>query len=756
MKKFNISVKSSLILLLVLLTSSIYPQQATQKERFKDLRDAFTSGRKLSGESGPRDVNWIDNGNRYSYISVNRQNKTSEIRAYNPGKDEDVLIFNGENLTFPNSDEKFNYRSFEWGHDSKHILFQTNFKKIYRRSGNSDYYIYSLDDSTLTLAAKQARTAELSPDGSKIGYERDGNMYVYDFNAKMEKQLTTDGGKGDIFNGHYDWVYEEEFGQAQAWSWSNDNKYIAYWHFDESPVPVYQMTDFDGLHAKYEKIAYPQVGDPNANIKIGVVDVNTGKNVWINTDETEEYYIPRIYWTSEPNVLAVVVLNRPQNHMKVYFCNVVNGENKLVMEEKSDTWIDIYDFYAGVQDMLTFPANSKEFFWISDRDGHQHIYRYDYSGNLIQQVTKGDWTVTKVDGIDMKNKEIYYESTEVSPLQRQLYSIKFDGTDKKRITTAEGTHRIDMSPNCKYFIDTYSSTSQPTQVEISSPSKGMLKKLVDNKSVTEYLEKHEYSPTELMSFITTDSVKLDFSMVKPFDFDPSKKYPVIFAIYGGPGSQAVYDRFDRSGFDQYLAQKGYIIIDVNNRATANYSSHFMKIVYKQLGKWESNDFVETAKYLSTLPYVEKDNMAIMGTSYGGYSTTYTMLAHPGVFKVGIANSPVTDWRLYDDIYTERYMGLLSDNEDGYIKSASTTYAKNLEGHLLLIHSDLDDNVHISNTMQLLTALTNAGKDFDLRIFPPGAHGAAYNMQSYFLLMEVYYNYLDRYLMGGHDQININE
>ena len=603
MKKFNTSVKFSLILLLVLLTSSIYPQQATQKERFKDLRDAFTSGRKLSGESGPRDVNWIDNGNRYSYISVNRQNKTSEIRAYDPRKDEDVLIFNGENLTFPNSDEKFNYRSFEWGHDSKHILFQTNFKKIYRRSGNSDYYIYSLDDSTLTLAAKQARTAELSPDGSKIGYERDGNMYVYDFNTKMEKQLTTDGGKGDIFNGHYDWVYEEEFGQAQAWSWSNDNKYIAYWHFDESPVPVYQMTDFDGLHAKYEKIAYPQVGDPNANIKIGVVDVNTGKNVWINTGETEEYYIPRIYWTSEPNVLAVVVLNRPQNHMKVYFCNVVNGENKLVMEEKSDTWIDIYDFYAGVQDMLTFPANSKEFFWISDRDGHQHIYRYDYSGKLIQQVTKGDWTVTKVDGIDMKNKEIYYESTEVSPLQRQLYSIKFDGTNKERITTAEGTHRIDMSPNCKYFIDTYSSTSQPTQVEISSPSKGMLKKLVDNKSVTEYLEKHEYSPTELMSFITTDSVKLDFSMVKPFDFDPSKKYPVVLAIYGGPGSQAVYDRFNTSGFDQYLAQKGYIIVDVNNRATANYSSHFMKMVYKQLGKWESNDFVETAKYLSTLPYV---------------------------------------------------------------------------------------------------------------------------------------------------------
>jgi len=756
MEKFSVQIRSFLILLLAFLTSSISAQQGTQKEKYKDLREAFTAGRKLSGESGPRSVNWIDNGDRYSYISMNREDNTSEIRAYNPGKDEDDLIFNGDSLKFPDSDNKFNYRSFEWGQDSKHLLFQTNFKKIYRRSGNSDYYVYSLDDKMLTLAAKDARTAELSPDGSRIGYERAGNMFVYDFNAKMEKQLTTDGGEGNIFNGHYDWVYEEEFGQAQAWSWSNDNKYIAYWHFDESPVPVYQMTDFDGLHPKYEKIAYPQVGDPNAEIKIGVVNVSSGKNVWINTGVTGEYYIPRIYWTSEPNVLAVVVLNRAQNDMKLFFCNVATSESKLIMEEKSDTWIDVYDFYSGVNDMLTFPADSKEFFWISDRDGHQHVYRYDYDGKLIQQVTKGDWTVTKVDGIDMDNEVIYYESTEASPLQRQLYSIKFDGTGKKRITLAEGTHRINMSPNCKYFIDTYSSISQPTQVEVSSPTEGMLKKLVDNKSVTEFLEKHEYSPIELSSFTTTDSVKLDISMIKPFDFDPSKKYPVILAIYGGPGSQAVYDRFNTSGFDQYLAQKGYIIVDVNNRATANYSSHFMKQVYKHLGKWESNDFVETAKYLATLPYVDKDNMAIMGTSYGGYSTTFAMLAHPGVFKVGIANSPVTDWRLYDDIYTERYMGLLSDNEDGYIKSASTTYAKNLQGHLLLIHSDLDDNVHIANTMQLLTALTNAGKDFDLRIFPPGAHGAAYNMQSYFLLRQVYYNYLDRWLKGGMDQIDINK
>ncbi len=725
-------------------------QVKTEKAKYADLRDAITSGRKLSGDQGPRSVNWIDGGRRYSYITKN------EIHAYDPASDKDELIFSSEGVTFPDSNKPFEYRTFQWAHDSKHILFQSSFRKIYRRSGISDYYVYSLKNKEMKLAAKDARTAELSPDGSMVGYERDGNMFVYDFNTKAEKQLTTDGGKGNFFNGHYDWVYEEEFGQAQAWSWSNDNEYIAYWHFDESPVPIFQMTDYAGLHPEYEKIAYPQVGDPNANVKIGVVDVKSGKNIWINTGVTGEYYIPRIYWTNEANVLAVVVLNRAQNDMKLFFCNVASGENKLILEEKSSSWIDVYDFYAGVSDMLTFPEGLNEFFWISDRDGHQHVYRYDYNGRLINQVTKGEWTVTKVTGIDVKNHVLYYQSTEVSPLQRQLYSIKFDGADKKRITTAEGMHRIDMSPDAGYFIDSYSSTDQPTQVEMWSTAKGMLKKIADNNSVTKFLQEHKYSPRELFSFTTSDSVKLDCYMIKPFDFDPAKKYPVVMAIYGGPGSQAVYDIFDANPFHQYLAQKGYIIVNVNNRGTANYGSHFMKQVYKQLGKWESNDFAETAKYLASLPYVDKDNMAIMGTSYGGYSTTYTMFTHPGIFKVGIANSPVTDWRLYDDIYTERYMGLLNENEKGYIQSASTTHAAKLQGHLLLIHSDLDDNVHVQNTMQLLTALVNSGKDFDLRIFPPGAHGAAYNMQSYMLLMQVYYNYLDRYLKDGHDQIDINK
>ena len=728
---------------------------AQEKTRFKDLRDVMMSGRQLIGKSGPRSLNWIDNGDRYSYITVNDSTRREEIRTFDPKSGKDELLFDAEGTTFPDTAEPFRYTSFEWAHDSKHILFQTHFKRIYRRSGTSDYYVYSLADKSLKVAAKGARTAELSPDGSMVGYERDGNMFVYDFGSKSETQLTNDATK-EIFNGHYDWVYEEEFGKPQAWNWSPDSKFIAYWQFDESPVPIIQITNYEGLHNTWEKIPIPQVGDPNPKVRIGVVDVNNHKNVWLDPGETGDYYIPRIYWTSEPNTLAMIVLNRAQDDMKLFFFNVVTGEHRMVMEEKNDTWVAIFNFYTRVDDMMFFPEKVSEFFWISDRSGYYQIYRYAYDGKLLNRVTDGNWDVIKVIGISPSEKTVYYTSAEASPLEEQLYSIRFDGKKERRLSRATGYHQFDMSPNCRYYVDTYSNVSEPRQVELWNTDGTMVRKLEDNASVTKYLATHAYSPRELFSFTTSDGQKLDGSMVKPDPFDPSKKYPVVLAIYGGPESHSVYDSFDFSAWDQWLAQQGYIVVDVNNRGNANYGSKFLKVGYKNLGYWESHDFAETAHYLSTLPFVDAGAMAIMGTSYGGYSTVYTMLTHPGVFKVGIANSPGTDWRLYDDIYTERYMGLLSDNEKGYDKSSCLTYADSLRGKLLIVHSMMDDNVHPVNTMQLLTALTNAGKDFNLRIFPPGAHGAVYNRASYLLLLRVYNEYLETNLKGDYSHTNLNE
>jgi dipeptidyl-peptidase-4 len=742
---FSMPVRRAAIALLASVLVLPAVSHAQQKERFANLTDALRATGSLAGGAGPRNVNWIDGGKRFSFTA--RGDSGEEIRLFDPATGRDTLLFRAAGLTFPDTNEAFAYRSFQWARDAKHLVFQTHFRPLYRRSGTADYYVYSLDDHGLTLAARGARTAELSPDGSMMGYERDGDMFVYDLAGKRETRLTSDA-QEHVYNGHFDWVYEEEFGMAQAWNWSPDSRHLAYWRVDESAEPVIQLTNYEGAHPEWERLRIPQPGDSNPTVRIGVIDVRTGRQTWLDPGLQEEYYVPRLYWTSRPDTLAVVTLNRPQNEMRLFFFDVTTGGRRLVMTERSDTWIDVYDFYAGIQDMLTFPQGSSEFFWLSDRDGWQHVYRYDYSGKLLNQVTRGNWIVTRIEGIDPGRRTIYYSSTEISPLQRQLYAIGFDGKGKRRLTTSAGTHQIDMAPDTRHYLDRWSTTRQPRQVELWATGGRMVKKLEDNAGVTEWLGTHAYSPEELFSFTTSDSVRLDGSMIKPVPFDSTRRYPVVFSIYGGPGSQQVYDDFSTSGWSQWLAQQGYIVVGLNNRGTNNYGSAFMKIAYKHLGKWESHDFAEAARYLATLPYVAADRVAIIGTSYGGYSTVYTMEQYPDVFQVGVANSPGTDWRLYDTIYTERYMGLLEDNLDGYVESSAVEHADKLTGHLLVIHSMMDDNVHPVNTMQLLTALANAGKDVDLRIYPPGRHGAAYNFSSFLLIQQVTDGYLARYLKGA--------
>jgi len=731
----------------------LWPHQsiAQNKATYSSLADASAAGRKLKGKSGPRSVNWINGGNQYSFIAGD------SINIKDPATLKEHNVFISKGMTLPGDTAAFKYESFQWSKDAQHLVFKTNFRKIYRRSGVSDYYIYDLANKELKVAAKNARSAELSPDGTKVGIERDGNMFVYSFANGQEQQLTHDStSENGVFNGHGDWVYEEELEVSQAWNWSPDNKYMAFWQFDDSKVPDFQMTNFEGQHPNILHIAIPQVGDPNPKVRIGVIDVNSGKKIWLSPDETGDFYIPRIYWTSDPDVLAMVTLNRAQNDMKLYFFNVKTGDHHVVLEEKNTTWVAISNFYTNVNDMLYFPEKTKEFFWVSDRSGYYHIYRYSYDGKLINQVTKGNWDMIKVSGINPANKTIYYLSAEASPLEQQFYSIKYDGSDKKRLNPVPGFHDIDMSPNTKYYIDKYSNTTTPTQIALCNDKGKTLQLLEANKGVSDFLDTHAYSPVELFHFKAEDGTELDGSMIKPFNFDPTKKYPVVLSVYGGPESHGVFNKFSDATSEQWLAQNGYIVVNVNNRGNANYGSAFMKIVYKQLGKYESYDFVATAKYMATLPYVDGKNMAIMGGSYGGYSTTYTLLTHPGVFKVGIANSPVTDWRLYDDIYTERYMGTAGDNAEGYKNSSDMTHASALQDHLFLIHSMSDDNVHPANTMQLLTALTNAGKDADLRIYPPGAHGAGYNTESRLLINELSFYYLEKYLKGNNDLPNLNK
>ncbi|HLL97233.1 MAG TPA: DPP IV N-terminal domain-containing protein [Spirosoma sp.] len=726
--------------LTVFIAYSVGLQSATAqtRQRYTTLQQALAATGQLSGSAGPRSVNWIEGGNKFSYIDGKQI-----IKTVSPKDRVETVVFDGSQFKFPGTDKPFTYGSFQWSKDSRNILFQTNFRPVYRRSGVSDYYVYSVADKSLKLVAKDAQTAELAPDGQKIGYERGGDLFLFDFSTQRETQLTDDA-KPAFYNGRFGWAYEEEFGLAQAWEWSPDSKFIAFWQSDERQVPIYKLTDYKGFDEKYDSLPYPRVGDKNPTVRIGVIELANRKKEWMKVD-LGDGYIPRIYWTSQLGQLALMHLNRKQNHLRLFMADGRTGNAKQIMEETSTTWVDVFDFFAGINHLIYFPIDTKEFYWVSDRDGFAHLYRYDYSGKLLNAVTSGSWEVTYVHHIDPKVGKAYFTSTEVSPLERHLFVADLDGKNKRRLTTVAGRHTINMSPNGQFFIDKYSNVQTPTQVELRDTKGKLIKALETNASVTDYVASHAYAPKELSSFRTSDGQKIDISLIKPLDFDPTRKYPVILDIYGGPGAQSVYNEWATTGWHQWLAQAGYIVVGVNNRGSGGYGRAFEKVVYEQLGKFESLDFAETARYLATQPWVDAGRMAIRGHSYGGYMSSYTMLTHPGVFKVSLVGAPVTDWRLYDSIYTERYMGLLPENDAKYAASAVTTYAKNLAGKMFIAHSTMDENVHVRNTFQLMNALEDAGKDADLRIYPPGAHGVAYNQVSSLLLYQQYTTYLDLYL-----------
>ncbi len=719
----------------------------SERQTYQSLQHALFSAGQITGERGPQNVTWIDGGERYSYMIQNPQTRSTKIRVYSPVTGDDDLIFDTAEHRFPGYGTPFQFRSFQWSGDYRHIVFQTNFTPIYRYSGISNYYYYSLDDNTLSKIAADAFTAELSPDGQKVAFHRNGEMYLYELGNDRETRLTHDA-KEHFFNGRSGWVYEEEFSIVQAWKWSHDSRYIAFWQTDERHVERFISTDYEGNYPEYTDIPYPKVGEKNPVIRIGVIDTETRENIWMDID-IGDGLVPRIFWTSNEAELAIAWMNRQQNHLKLFFHDVNNGDGRFVMEEKAEHgWIDVYDFFAGIDDHFFFPDDREEFLWISDRDGHKHLYRYSYSGEVINQVTSGNWQVTNVHAINSEIGRIYYESTEVNPLERHLYSIRFDGTDKRRYSHIEGRHSFSMGQDGRYYIDTWSNISTPTQVELWTTENGGMKlqMLVDNASVKEFIERYEYSPRELFTFTTEKGHDLDGYIIRPPDFDENKSHPLILMVYGGPSSQGVYNQFETNAWAQYLAQQGYVIANVNNRGSGGYGRDFEKSVYLNLGKKEAEDFAATAQYLASYDWIDGSRMAIRGHSYGGYMAALTMVLHPRVFRVGLVGAPVTDWRLYDTIYTERYMGLLEENEENYINSSVMAHARNLQGNMLVAHSSMDENVHIQNTMQMITAFTNTGKDIDLRIYPPGGHGVAYNQQSYLLLHQVYTNYLNRHLI----------
>ena len=727
----------TLALLLVLVAFTGH----TQRRYYESLQEALSATRTLEGDSGPADVEWIGAGDRYSYTKRDRGNK--QIWIEDIKNQSEKLVFSTAEHTFPDSNEPFTYKDFAWTRDYRYLLFQTNFEKIWRYSGNADYYYYSIEDETMRLIVKGAFTAEVSPDGKKVGYGKDGNLFVFDLVSGIHTQLTFDGAD-KFYNGRFGWANEEEFGLVQAWKWSIDSRYIAYWQSDEREVPVYKLTDFSGQHPEYEEIPYPKVGDQPPVEKIGIIDLQAGTNQWLDFDP-HGGYMPRLYWTTKPGILALVWMNREQNHLKVYLFNVQDGSKKLVLEERSDTWIDIFDFFAHEPDLLYFPEGMESFFWISDRDGYSHIYQYDYNGELLGRVTEGSYDVVAIKAIDPGRKTLSYLSCEVSPLERNLFRVKFNGKGKERITHAAGNHRVNVSPQGDYYIDTYSDTHTPSTVDLCNGKGKLVRNLTMSQGVLDYLETYHYSERELFSFTTSDGQQIDGYLIKPMDFDTTKSYPLLLRVYGGPGSQEVYNSFETSGWIQYLSQQGYVVANINNRGNGGYGRDFEKVVYRQLGKWETHDFAEAARYLAGEPWIDGDRIGIMGHSFGGFSAGMSLLLHPDIFRAGIVTAAVSDRRNYDCIMTERFMGLIGDNQEGYRNSSMSALAGNLQGKMLLVHSLLDDNVHPQNTFQLVKAMIDHRKSIDLKIYPPGAHGVSYDTNSRIFLHEEYLHWLDENL-----------
>jgi dipeptidyl-peptidase-4 len=528
-------------------------------------------------------------------------------------------------------------------------------------------------------------------------------------------QVTKDGAINRIINGATDWVYEEEFAVTNLMAWSPNSEYLAFVRFDESEVPQYSMQMYgDSFYPDNYVYKYPKAGEKNSTVSLHSYCVETKDIKLLKTPVDAESYIPRIVFTSDPEQLAVMTLNRHQNIFNLYYANPKSGVFRLILKEENKRYVD-YDWISE----LRFTKNG--FFYVSEKDGYSHVYQYSPTGVEQRQVTKGNWDVTRLSGIDEATNTVYYESAEESPLRRSVYKIDSKGV-KTRLTAQEGTNSASFSENFAYYINRYSNANTPLSITVNETrSNKVLRVLQDNAALKERLREYAYQPKEFIKVETASGYELNGWIVKPAGFDESKKYPVLMFQYSGPNSQSASDQF---GFDweQYLAVNGFICACVDGRGTGARGEEFRKCTYLRMGELEAQDQVEAAQALAKLPYVDGKRMAIWGWSFGGYNTLMSMTVGNGVFKAGIAVAPPTDWRYYDSIYTERFMRTPQENASGYDATSPLKLAKNLQGKLLLVHGTADDNVHFKQSLDYAEALVQAGKQFDMHFYRDRNHG----------------------------------
>ena len=656
----------------------------------------------------------MNNGKEYSVYNYDRKSKNSTIDVYDYKTGDKVrTLLNTAEI------EGIDYIiSYQFSDDETKLLLATKLKQIYRRSSVGIYYVYDLNLKELTLVSDhQIQEPTFNGDSSKLAYGYNNNLFVKDLNSGETKQLTSDGKVNRIINGITDWVYEEEFSVVRAFDWNISGDKIAFIRFDETEVPEFLM-DIMGneLYPTQQVFKYPKAGEKNAEVSLHIYDLKTDQISQVDLSGFNNYYIPRIKWTKDSSLLSVQLLNRPQNKLDLILVDVSNKNATSLLHQESD------DAYVSVNDDLTFLKNNK-FIWTSEKSGWNHIYLYDENGKNEQQITSGSWEVTSYYGFDENTGLLFYNSTQNGSINRDVYSVSLKGKKTKRLTLKTGFNNASFSKDFSYFINTYSSATIPYTYTLNESKNGkVVREIKNNKDLVNKLKEYKISPKEYSTLLINGNL-LNMYTLKPLNFDETKKYPLFLYQYSGPGSQSVSNQWigGNDYWHQMLVQDGIIVVCVDGRGTGFKGRDFKKMTQLELGKYEVEDQIAVAKKLGELPYIDSSRIGIWGWSYGGFMSSNCLFQASDIFSMAIAVAPVSSWRFYDAIYTERYMHTPQENPLGYDLNSPITYADKLEGDFLLIHGAADDNVHLQNTLRLSEALIQADKDFEWAIYPDKNH-----------------------------------
>lgn len=654
----------------------------------------------------------MNDGQHYTVLEVDRATRSSAIVKYDYQTQLRVgtLVQTDAGRGIPY------FTSYAFSADESMVILATDVEAVYRRSRLGIYYVYDMaTGEVIRIADAKIQEPTLSPDGSRVAYVLENNLYIRELSSGNVVQVTSDGAPNAIINGVTDWVYEEEFAFVRAFDWNTAGNRIAFLRFDEREVPVFSMDVYgDGLYPQPHVFKYPKAGEANAVVSLHIYNLDSGTTNTV--DLGEAYYIPRIQWMQHPDHLSVQTLNRHQNRLLLHKVDAASLQASVLLEETDAAYVD-------VTDNLTF-LPSDRFIWTSEKDGYNHIYLHGADGALERQLTSGPWEVTAYYGFDAKRKRIYYQSSERGSTVRDVYSVGTNGKGKRQLTQDIGTHGASFSADYSYFIDSYSSAQTPPRYTLHKASDGALvRELRNNNALLEKLSGYALSPKEF-STLDVNGHALNMYMIKPADFDPNRQYPLLMFQYSGPGSQQVANRWNGSNdyWHHLLASKGYIVACVDGRGTGLKGRDFKKVTQLELGKYEVEDQIEAARKLSALPYIDEARTGIWGWSYGGFMSTNCILKGNDVFEMAIAVAPVTSWRFYDTIYTERYMHTPQENPGGYDENSPLFFADRLQGNYLLVHGSADDNVHVQNTMRMVEALVQANKPFEWAIYPDKNHG----------------------------------